>query len=296
LERTGNFLAGPFSIFVQNTSLMEISDWINKESGAPKKGLGIALSGGSARGFAHIGVLKALEEHGVEPQIIAGTSMGALVGVLYAAGLKLNEIKEMVNKEPIINMVRPAWGKMGLFKVTEIRKILEKHIDKDDFSVLKMPFCLMVSNINKGEKEIIREGALFDYVLASCAVPVIFAPQIINNTTYIDGGLYDNLPASAIRDYCHTLIGVHVNYLGSLESFHSITEIAERTFSLSIKENVKPSMKLCDHVIDPPKMKNFSLWDFDKADEIIDTGYDYTLKMIEAGELPIEQLKQAMLS
>ncbi|GAO31206.1 patatin-like phospholipase family protein [Geofilum rubicundum] len=275
---------------------MGIFDWFNKADEAPQKGLGIALSGGSARGFAHIGVLKAFEEHGIEPEIIAGTSMGALVGVLYAAGLKADEIKEIVNKEPIIKMVRPAWGKMGLFKVTELRKILEKHIEKDDFSVLKKPFCLVVSNINKGEKEVIREGALFDYVLASCAVPVIFAPQIINNTTYIDGGLYDNLPASAVRDYCQTLVGVHVNYLGYLESFNSMTEIAERSFSLNIKENVKPSMKLCDHLIDPPKMAQFSLWDFDKADEIIETGYDYTIQLIESGELPIQSLRQAPLA
>ena len=87
---------------------MGISDWFSKEKETPKKGLGIALSGGSARGFAHIGVLQALEEHGVEPQIIAGTSMGALVGVLYAAGLKPAEIKELVNKEPILKLVRPA--------------------------------------------------------------------------------------------------------------------------------------------------------------------------------------------
>ncbi len=274
---------------------MGIFDWINKDSKTHKKGLGIALSGGSARGFAHIGVLQALEEHGVKPEIIAGTSMGALVGVLYAAGLKPNEIKLIVNKEPIIKMVRPAWGKLGLFKVTELRKILEKHIVVDDFSVLKTPFCLVVSNINKGEKEIIREGALFDYVMASCSIPVIFAPQIINKTTYIDGGLYDNLPASAIKDHCHTLIGVHVNYLGYLDSFHSIIELAERSFSFSIQENVKPSMKLCDYLIDPPKMEQFSLWDFDKADEIIETGYDYTIQMIEAGKLPIEKLKQAML-
>lgn len=274
---------------------MGIFDWLNKENKVPKKGLGIALSGGSARGFAHIGVLKALEEHGVEPQIIAGTSMGALVGVLYAAGLKPDEIKDLVNKEPILKLVRPAWGKNGMFQVSQLSKILEQQIKKDDFSVLKKPFCLVVSNISKGTKEIIREGALFDYVLASCAVPIIFAPKVINNTTYIDGGLYDNLPAEAIRDHCHTLIGVHVNYIGSIESFNGITEIAERTFSLSIGENVRPSMEMCDFLIDPPKMVEFSFWDYDKAEAIIKTGYDYTNKMIDAGELPIEQLKQAML-
>jgi NTE family protein len=294
LKKTGYKLAGLFYICI-NVNNMGIFNWFNNLSTTPKKGLGIALSGGAARGFAHIGVIKALEEHGVEPQIIAGTSMGALVGVLYAAGLKPAAIKDMVNKEPILKMVRPAWGKNGMFQVSELCKLLEKHIEKDDFSILKKPFCLVVSNINKGTKEIIREGSLFDYVLASCAVPIIFAPKVINGTTYIDGGLYDNLPSAAIRDNCKTLIGVHVNYIGDIKDFNGITEIAERTFSLSIGENVRPSMEICDFLIDPPKMVEFSFWDFDKADAIIKTGYDYTIKMIEAGELPIERLKQAML-
>ncbi|WP_084555897.1 patatin-like phospholipase family protein [Alkaliflexus imshenetskii] len=253
--------------------------------------LGIALSGGSARGFAHIGVLKALEENGLNPEIISGTSMGALVGVLYAAGLTPDEIQNLVNKEPIIKMVRPAWGKNGLFMMDEIKKILKANIKKDDFSALKKPFYLAVSNINDGKREIIQEGPLFDFVMASCAVPVIFAPQIIGDKTYIDGGLYDNLPADAIRDKCQTLIGVHVNYIGKKSEFKSIRDIAERTFSLSIGENVRPSMDMCDYLIDPPKMSEFSFWDFDKADKIIDTGYQFTKKMIESNELPAQSAK-----
>jgi len=274
---------------------MGFLNWFNKESKAPPKGLGIALSGGSARGFAHIGVLKALEEHGVEPQIIAGTSMGSLVGVLYASGLKPSEIQEIVNKEPILKMVRPGWGKNGMFKISALSKLLNKHISKNDFSILKKPFCLSVSNINKGVKEIISKGTLFEYVEASCAVPVIFTPKVINGTTYIDGGMYSNLPSEAIRSKCKILIGVHVNYIGEIKSFNGITEIAERAFSLSIGENVKPAMDICDFLIDPPKMVEYSFWDFDKADEIIKTGYDFTLEMIKNGKLPIEQLKQAML-
>ncbi|MDG5800238.1 patatin-like phospholipase family protein [Marinilabiliaceae bacterium ANBcel2] len=259
---------------------------------ASTKGVGIALSGGSARGFAHIGVLKALSENGIEPEIISGTSMGSLVGVLYAAGYQPKQIQQLVNKDPIIKMVSPAWGKNGLFKMTELRKLLEKHIKKDDFSALQKPFYLVVSNINKGKKEIISEGPLFDYVLASCAVPVVFTPQKINGTTYIDGGLYENLPASAIKKKCKKLIGVHVNYLGETKEFNGIKDIAERTFSLGIGENVKPSMKECDYLIDPPEMANFSFWDFDEADKIIEVGYNETIKMIESGKLPLKRLKK----
>lgn len=261
---------------------MGILDWFKrKEEGADPLEFGIALSGGSARGFAHIGVLKALEEEGIEPDVISGTSMGALIGVLYAAGLKPDEIREIVIREPILKLVRPAWGKHGFFKVSELHKILEKHIPADDFSVLKKPFCLAVSNINKGQKEIISDGPLFDFVLASCAIPIIFAPQIINGTTYIDGGLYDNLPADAIRGLCKTLIGVHVNYIGEEDSFNGIMDVAGRTFSLSIGENVRAAMAMCDYLIDPPELKKYSLWDYDKAETIIDEGYNYAKRMLE---------------
>lgn len=262
---------------------MGIFNWGGKggEDKLQLKKLGLALSGGSARGLAHIGILRALEEASIVPDIISGTSMGALVGVLYAAGLSPNQIKDTVNKEPLLKMVRPAWGQHGLFKVGELRKVLEKHIPKDDFGSLKTPFYVAVSNINKGHKEIISEGSLFDYVLASCAVPVIFAPMVINGTTYIDGALYDNLPADAIRPLCKTLIGIHVNYIGEQKQFTSIIDVAGRTFSLSIGKNVRAAMESCDYLIDPPAITDFSLWDYDKADAIIETGYSFTKEWLE---------------
>lgn len=277
--------------FIFKRKNMGILDWFKRKEEAEPLEFGIALSGGSARGFAHIGVLKALEEEGIEPEIISGTSMGSLIGVLYAAGLKPDEIREIVIKEPILKLVRPAWGKHGFFKVSELRKILEKYIPADDFSVLKKPFCLAVSNINKGQKEIVSEGPLFEFVMASCAVPIIFAPQIINGTTYIDGGLYDNLPADAIRDLCKTLIGVHVNYIGEEDSFNGILDIAGRAFSLSIGENVRAAMAMCDYLIDPPELKNFSFWDYDKAAAIIDVGYSYTKQRL-AQEKPSQALQR----
>lgn len=244
---------------------------------------GIALSGGSARGFAHIGVLKALNESNIYPDIISGTSMGSLVGVLYAAGKTPEEIQSLVKESPVIKMVKLAWGKNGMFEMDNIRKMLETEIGTDNFSALKKPFFVSVSNINKGKHEVISSGSLYNYVLASCSVPVVFAPMLINGQTYIDGGLYDNLPAGSLRKHCKTLIGVHVNHLGIKKDFKGIKEVAERSFSLAIGENVKASMAQCDFIIDPPEMQNFSFWDFDKVDEIVETGYRFTKDLISKG-------------
>lgn len=254
-------------------------------------GIGITLSGGSARGFAHIGVLKALSEINVEPEIISGTSMGAMVGVLYAAGFTPDEIKKIVTRRRAIKMIRLSWGKNGLFDMGRLRRIMETEIKENDFSALKKPFYLTVSNINEGKSEIISSGPLFDYVLASGAVPVIFTPQVINGITYVDGGLYNNLPANAIRDKCKILIGSHVNYKGKIECFRGIRQIAERSFTLGIEYNVAPSKKLCDYFIEPPEMRNFSYWDFDKAEQIIEVGYNHTKKMIDSGDIPVDKLR-----
>lgn len=255
-------------------------------------GLGITLSGGSARGYAHIGVLKALAEHGVEPQIVSGTSMGAIVGVLYAAGYEPVEIQKILTEETFSKMTNFSWRRTGLYKLEKMKVALQKYIPEDNFSVLKKPFYLGLSNLNEACGEIRNSGPLYDYLIASCSVPGFFAPIVLDEVSFVDGGLLCNLPASAIRERCRYLIGSHVNYPGKMRNFTGPRGIMERSINLGITQNTKPQMELCDFVIDPPEMQNYSLFDFSKIEEIIETGYRHTLTMIEKGELPVEKLKR----
>ena len=252
--------------------------------------VGIALSGGSARGYAHAGILKALVEHGIEPEIISGTSMGAVVGVLYAAGYSPEEIKEILVKESFSKVTGFSWQRTGLLKMEKLKGVLKKYIPEDNFSQLKKPFYLGLSNLNTADKEIRSSGALYDYLIASCSVPGVFAPLVVENNNYVDGGLMCNLPASAIRDKCRILIGAHVNFPGKKDGFTGPKGIMERAVNLGITQNAKPEMELCDYVIDPPEMQNFSLFDFSKIEDIIQAGYDHTIRMIESGELPLKEL------
>lgn len=254
------------------------------------KGIGIALSGGGARGFAHIGVLKALAENGIEPAIISGTSMGSLIGVLYAAGYSPDKIQSLVKNESIMKMVNMTFGKAGFIEMKGVRKILDQVLKVNDFSVLKKEFFLSVTNINKGVNEIKNSGPLIDYVIASCSVPVIFAPVQINGTTYIDGGLFDNLPAASIRKECDFLIGVNVNPIGYVEKFDGIRNVAERSFSLGIDQNVRVSKEICDFVIEPSAILNFTFWDFDKVDNIVEVGYLHTKELFACEKLKIPSL------
>ena len=255
---------------------------------------GISLSGGGARGILHIGVLEALHKYGIVPEIISGTSMGALVGVLYASGMGPVQILDLVKSSKMYKMIKWKVPSSGLLDMNKVQMLLEKHIPVDDFGSLKKPFYCSVSNLNTGLSETKSTGKLIQWVLASASIPVIFEPQIIDGTTYVDGGLFNNLPVDGIRDQCRFLIGVHVNHNGPEENITGFKAIAERTFRLAIAENVKESIAVCDFVIDPPETRRFNTFDFNKADEIFRIGFEETeRRMLELFEsVDIEKILQ----
>lgn len=241
---------------------------------------GIALSGGGARGIAHIGVLDALENFGIQPQVVSGTSMGALVGVFYAAGYSPKEILKILVERKFHKMINWHRPFSGLIDMGQVQKVMAEMIGEDDFSHLKMPFYCAVANLNSGLEEIKSEGKLFQWVMASASIPVVFEPQVIDEQTYVDGGLLNNLPADAIREKCQILIGVHVNHNGPEEELQGLKAIAERSFRLGIAQNVEDSKKICDFVIEPPEARDYSTFNFNKAEEIYQVGYDATVRQI----------------
>lgn len=213
--------------------------------------------------------------------------MGAVVGVLYAAGYSPDQIKEILIRETFSSVTGFSWKRTGLFKMEKLKEVLKKYVPVDDFSELKKPLFISLSNLNDARKEIRHSGPIYDYLIASCSVPGVFAPVIIEDKHLVDGGLMCNLPASAIREKCKYLICSHVNYSGVKNSFTGPKGIMERTVNIGITQNAIPEMEQCDYVIDPPGMQHFSLFDFKKIEEIIDVGYNHTQKMIEAGEIPV---------
>lgn len=241
---------------------------------------GIALSGGGARGIVHIGVLEALHKYGIRPEIISGASAGALVGAFYASGMEPMEILELVKSNKMVKMFKWQLPSNGLIDIKKVLSLLESQIKKDDFSDLKKPFYCSVVNLNSGHSEIKHEGKLFQWVLASASIPIIFEPQVIDGNSYVDGGLLNNLPVDCIRNQCQILIGVHVNHNGTQDNISGIKAVAERTFRLAMSQNVRESLTKCDFVIDPPETRKFNTFDFRKADELFKIGFDETEKRI----------------
>ncbi|WP_066628885.1 patatin-like phospholipase family protein [Labilibacter marinus] len=249
--------------------------------------IGIALSGGGARGIAHIGVIKALEEHNIKPELVAGTSMGAIVGVMYAAGFSAKKMAKLLKDEKIYKWFKVEWFKPGLLSLTGVKELLIKHIGHNEFEKLERPFSVAVSNINSGKGEIInRGGQLMDWVIASAGVPLVFTPLKINGSAYVDGGLFHNLPAEAMIGECNFIIGSNVNPVKREENIESAKQVGERVFYLSIAQNVWQSRNYCDFFIEPRNIVHYSPWDYSKVDELIEVGYKAAKKVINKFILP----------
>ncbi len=249
--------------------------------------VGISLSGGGARGIAHIGVLQAFEEYNIFPGWISGTSMGAIVGVLYASGYNPKEIADMLHKEKIFKWFKVEWFNKGLLSLAGVRNVLSKYVEADDFETLKKPFSLAVSNLNSGKGEIISKGLnLKDWVVASASIPIIFKPVVINGSSYVDGGLFHNLPTEALLGECDLIVGSNVNPISRGFEVGSTRQIGERIFNLAIAQNVWQSRNYCDFFIEPKNIRKFSTWDYSKIDELIDVGYLAAKRVIKNMVLP----------
>ncbi len=259
--------------------------------------VGLALSGGGAKGLAHIGVLKVLEENNIPIHKVAGTSMGSIVGVLYCAGFKADEIINMLNKEKVWNWFKLSIFNGGLVSHSGVKQTLEKFIGHNDFSKLKTPLFVTASNLNAGKLKVVSEGdKLLDWILASSSVPVAFSPTVIDGVTYADGGIFMNLPAEPLMLDCDTVIGSNVVPDGKVYDISSTRSIAERVFNLSIVQNLRNSKRYCDYFIEPRELRKYSMWDFKKMNEIIEMGYKAAQETMSNFILPDLKDEQAALS
>ena len=245
--------------------------------------VGLAFSGGGARGFSHIGVLQALQEIGVPVDVMSGTSSGAIVGAFFAAGIPPAEILKLACDTNVNRLMRPAFSRFGLLKLEEAEKLFLNYLGDITFEELKKPLIITTTDINKGVVVYFSSGSLLKPLLASCSVPLLYKPIEYENHLLLDGGLLNNLPVECLTDRCDYVIGVHCNPLNFDAKVSSLRSIIERTFHLAINNNVQPRLKFCDLLIEAPELKNFSVLNFSKAKEIYEVGYRHTLSL--AGKL-----------
>lgn len=243
--------------------------------------IGLALSGGGARGVAHLGVLKALLEHGIEPTMISGVSAGAIAGSLYAAGYQPDEVLEIIISTKMFRFLRPAMSRVGILKMERTDELYLKYLTGNSFEALKVPLIVSATNLNRGETVYFDRGELIKPIQASSCIPVLFEPVQINGNTYVDGGILNNLPVEPLLDTCDCIIGVHTNPYDTKQKFTSMRAVMERSLLLAVQYNVKVRIKHCDLFIEPTALKRYATFDIAKAREIFDIGYQHTLGMAD---------------
>ena len=246
-----------------------------------KYSLGLVLSGGGVKGFAHAGPIKALEERGLIPDIIAGTSAGAIVAALYSGGNSPEKIVELFNDKDFNYFVELNLPKNGLFKPTGFVKLLRSSISARTFEELKIPLKVVATNLDDGRYEVFSEGELIKKITASACVPVIFNPMEINGKIYADGGIFKNFPVSVIRDECEKIIGVNASPLVTEKYSKNILGIAERSYHFMFRANTLEDKKMCDILVEIESAMQFKTFDLKKVDIIFKMGYDAMSKALD---------------
>lgn len=245
--------------------------------------IGLVLSGGGMRGVAHIGVIKALEEHGIFPTHISGSSAGAIVGGLYAYGYDYKTILDFFKNVQFLDFKKYALGKPGFIDAEKFYPQFNTLIKDDNFSALKKTLIITATDILKGSLKIFSEGELIKPILASAAFPGVFAPVKIGDSLYIDGGALNNFPVDVLKSQADILIGSYVNGFDTLtiEDLKHSHHVVERAFKLkSVKEDYK-KFKQCDLVISPKTLGKYGTFDKKYINEIFEIGYNTTLNELQ---------------
>lgn len=251
--------------------------------------IGIALSGGGVRGIVHIGVLAALQEHDIYPDVVSGASAGSLAGVYYCAGKSIDEMMEFVSNNSFFNMFSLGWPKGGLTGLGKLRRKLKKYVDQRTFAELERPLIVAVSNLNLGAVEYIESGELIDPIVASCTVPILFKPIVLNGQQYVDGGLLANTPVTPLLKKVDFTIAVNLIPRVTVENedLNSLFGVAQRCFDLAALNNINPHLKKSDIIIEPKLLQNYSRFSTKNAQDLFQLGYDETIRMMDDIKLKI---------
>ncbi|UVL20667.1 patatin-like phospholipase family protein [Pseudomonas sp. B21-044] len=283
------------------------------ETTRPK--IGLVLSGGAARGLAHIGVLKALEEQGVRIDAIAGTSMGAVVGGLYASGYSIAELEKLATtldwqqalsdapprkdvpfrrkqddrdflvKQKLSFRDDGSLGlPLGVIQGQNLALLLESKLahaaDVRDFDKLPIPFRAVATDITSGEKVIFRRGHLPQVIRASMSIPAVFAPVELDGRLLVDGGMTDNIPVDVVREMGVDLaIVVDIGTpLRNRKQLATVVDVLNQSITLMTRRNSEEqlaSLRREDILVQPP-LSAFGVTDFGRAQDMIDAGYRAT--------------------
>lgn len=263
--------------------MMKSIEGLLERIGLRDQTVGVAFSGGGARGFSHVGVMKAFAKFGIEPNVISGVSAGSIAAVLYAAGLTPEEMIEcFAVEEKLGNFTSLHIPKESFMKLDRFARLLDSWLPVKNLEDLRMPTVVCATDLDHGKSVGWAKGEIVPRVVASCSIPIVFPPVRINGINYVDGGVLRNLPAWAIRPYCSKLIGSNCSPLN--RNYHykgSIVDLTFRSYQLMTKANTLPDIQLCDILIRPEGLNVVGTFDLSMIRRAVDLGYEAACRVLE---------------
>ena len=242
------------------------------------KNNGFVFSGGGSKGIAHAGVLQYLHEQKIKPTCMAGSSAGAIVGAMYAFGKKPEEILEFFKSIYFFHWKHFTFKKAGIVDSDSFKHYFHEIFGDVTLGELEIPMYITATDMVKGKLKIFSpETKVVDAILASTAVPGMISPYVINGELFSDGGILNHFPTDLLQGRCDSIIGIYVSPIQTIESkdLKSIKSVTTRAFDLLSAQGNYQKLNLCDWVIEPKELANFSTFETNmlKMDRIFEIGY-----------------------
>ncbi len=251
----------------------ELSGRTKQSKVAPVPAIGVALGGGFARGIAHVGVLKVLEEEGIPVRCITGTSVGALIGAAYCSGLSIEELEEVALKVRFNSFARWTLSRYGFASNDRMIAFLTRTLKFKKFEELRIPLGVIATDFNTGDGVVFGSGSLIDPVRASCAYPGMFLPVNVNGCWYVDGMLSYPVPTVPLRQMgAERVIGVHLKGQWSENGApRHLFDVIGQSFSIA-QDRMSNSWRPAADLVVEPDVATFEYDDFKRADELLRAG------------------------
>ena len=244
--------------------------------------IALVLGGGSAKGFAHVGVLRVLEQEKIPINMIIGTSVGSLIGGLYAANpdsFQLEWTAFKIERSDVLDF-SITYSKLGPVQGARLETFVEQHAKVKRVEETKIPFYPIATDLNTGDVVILEKGALAKAIHASAAIPGIFAPVTFGNRTLVDGGVTDNCACDIAKAKGADII-IAVNLQKNVTNYQidSLVDIIAQSVNIMMRESGKAKLKAADVLIEPDT-KNVSLFDFGQKKLLMEAGIKATMQAI----------------
>jgi NTE family protein len=272
---------------------------LHESAAAPlhRTGVGLALGGGFARGFAHLGVLQVFEEHQIPISHIAGASVGSILGAAYASGAPLRRIIETCRSLRFRDIARWRVSRLGLASNQRLGTLIDRVFESRQFEDLQIPLAVVATDLTSGEPVVFTQGNLVDAIRASCAFPGLFEPVQIGTRYLADGGLVAPVPTCAARSLGAALvIGVSVGMQdGHRGAPTNIFQVVSRAVNAAQKHQLEVWERHADLVL-RPDVQSLAWDDFERADEAIQAGAAAAYGALPRIEKLLRQKKEAALA